>query len=164
MKRVSILAATAAAFVMAGVGTAYAQAGAQQQVQQPERIEGKPNLRLLGQQSPDVVALELSQADVLVLPSYSENHPLVVLEAMAASVPVVAYAVGAVPHLLNPPSRGLTAAVGDTGALAAHLRSLCQDEERRMKMAQACYEYQTSLPDWKTAANHALHALQAQRP
>ena len=44
MKRLSILAATAAAFVMAGAGTAYAQASAQQQVQQPERIDGKPNL------------------------------------------------------------------------------------------------------------------------
>jgi hypothetical protein len=44
MKRLSILAATAAAFVMAGTGTALAQASAQQQVQQPERIEGKPNL------------------------------------------------------------------------------------------------------------------------
>jgi len=38
MKRVSILAATAAAFIMAGTGTAYAQA------QQPERIDGHPNL------------------------------------------------------------------------------------------------------------------------
>jgi len=44
MKRVSILAATAAAFVMAGTGTALAQASAQQQTQQPERIDGKPNL------------------------------------------------------------------------------------------------------------------------
>ena len=43
MKRLSILAATAAAFVMTGAGTAYAQASAQQQVQQPDRIDGKPN-------------------------------------------------------------------------------------------------------------------------
>ena len=44
MKRVSILAATAAAFIMAGTGTALAHASAQQQTQQPERIDGKPNL------------------------------------------------------------------------------------------------------------------------
>lgn len=44
MKRLSILAATAAAFAMAGTGTALAQASQQQQVQQPERIDGKPNL------------------------------------------------------------------------------------------------------------------------
>jgi hypothetical protein len=43
MKRVSILAATAAAFVMGGAGIAVAPASAQQ-VQQPERIDGKPNL------------------------------------------------------------------------------------------------------------------------
>ena len=44
MKRLSILAATAAAFVMGGTGTALAQASAQQQTQQLERIDGKPNL------------------------------------------------------------------------------------------------------------------------
>jgi len=38
MKKLSILAATAAAFVMAGTGTAFAQAA------QPATIEGKPNL------------------------------------------------------------------------------------------------------------------------
>ena len=40
MKKLSILAATAAAFVMAGSGTAFAQA----QTQAPARIDGKPNL------------------------------------------------------------------------------------------------------------------------
>src|SRR5690606_30720825 len=40
MKKLSILAATAAAFVMAGSGTAFAQA----QIQAPARIDGKPNL------------------------------------------------------------------------------------------------------------------------
>lgn len=44
MKRFSILAATAAAFVMAGTGTALAQASAGQQAQQPATIDGKPNL------------------------------------------------------------------------------------------------------------------------
>ncbi|HYD24141.1 MAG TPA: hypothetical protein VEB68_05035 [Croceibacterium sp.] len=43
MKRLSILAATAAAFVMAGTGPALAQ-GSQQQAQAPARIDGKPNL------------------------------------------------------------------------------------------------------------------------
>ena len=44
MKSISILAATAAAFVMAGTGVAHAQASAQQQSQRLDRIDGKPNL------------------------------------------------------------------------------------------------------------------------
>jgi hypothetical protein len=44
MKRYSILAATAAAFLMAGTGTALAQGSAQQRTQQPATIDGKPNL------------------------------------------------------------------------------------------------------------------------
>jgi glycosyltransferase involved in cell wall biosynthesis len=42
-----------------------------------------------------------SRARVLVLPSVSESYPLVVVDALAAGVPVVATAVGAVPDLLQ---------------------------------------------------------------
>jgi glycosyltransferase involved in cell wall biosynthesis len=49
----------------------------------------------------------LREASVLALPSLEDNCPMVVLEAMAASVPVVAARVGGVPDLIDPGRTGL---------------------------------------------------------
>jgi glycosyltransferase involved in cell wall biosynthesis len=43
----------------------------------------------------------LAQATALVLPSHQENAPMVVAEAMAAGVPVVATRVGALPEMVE---------------------------------------------------------------
>jgi glycosyltransferase involved in cell wall biosynthesis len=55
--------------------------------------------------------------DLFVLPSYTEGLPNVVLEACAASVPVVATAVGGTPEILRD-GAGLLVAPGDATALA----------------------------------------------
>ncbi|HEY6730291.1 MAG TPA: glycosyltransferase, partial [Solirubrobacterales bacterium] len=57
-----------------------------------------------------------------------------VLEAMAAGLPVVASAVGAIPEMLG--TSGETVPPGDAEALAAALRRL-SDPERRRKMGEA---------------------------
>ena len=52
-------------------------------------------------------------ADIFVLPSYSEGSPLVVLEAMAAQLPIVATSVGGVPELLKDGLAGILTAPHD---------------------------------------------------
>jgi glycosyltransferase involved in cell wall biosynthesis len=49
----------------------------------------------------------MQSASLLVLPSREDNCPMVVLEAMAAGVPVVAAKVGGVPDLIEPGKTGL---------------------------------------------------------
>jgi len=59
--------------------------------------------------------------DHLVLPSLTEGMPLVVLEAMACEVPVIASAVGDIPRLLERSAHGRTVPPGDASALEAAL-------------------------------------------
>lgn len=58
-------------------------------------------VRFAGRLPPDEVALWMSAADVLCLPSRREGCPNVVLEALASGRPVVAAAVGGVPELIT---------------------------------------------------------------
>jgi glycosyltransferase involved in cell wall biosynthesis len=69
--------------------------------------------------------------DVFVLPSLNEGMPMALLEAMSASLPIVATKVGAVPNILSTPEIGSLVAPGDAEALAAAIRMFIVDPARR---------------------------------
>ena len=69
----------------------------------------------------------LRTATVMILPSYGENMPISVLEAMAARLPVIATRVGAVPEVLDDGSAGVLIAPGDTDELAQSLIRVLDD-------------------------------------
>ena len=73
------------------------------------------------------------QADVLCLPSYAEGLPLVLIEAMANSVPVVASRVNGVPELVRHEETGLLIDPGDVEGLAASIKRLLTDEALRAR-------------------------------
>lgn len=73
--------------------------------------------------------------DVVVLTSLSEAQPLVLLEAMAAGVPVVATAVGGCPELLE--AAGLLTPVRDSRATARAILRLCADPALRARLARS---------------------------
>ena len=75
--------------------------------------------------------------DLLVLPSFTEGLPNVVLEAMAAGVPVVATAVGGTPELIEDGVNGYLVPPGEPQALAARLHDLLTDEQRMQALGQA---------------------------
>lgn len=81
----------------------------------------------------------LSEADVLALPSYYENeaHPLVILEAMAAGLPVVSTRYVAIPEMVEDGVTGLLVAPRDSAELAAALRGLAEDPSMRRRMGDA---------------------------
>jgi glycosyltransferase involved in cell wall biosynthesis len=126
-----------------------------------ERTRPLAHITLAGQQSPARTQRIVCNSDVLVMPSYDENQPLVLVEAMAASVPAVAYAAGAAHRMLEHGKEGLIAPIGDKDTLAALLGSLIEDEPRRHSMACACWDRQRSIPSWSDAAARARSELRA---
>jgi glycosyltransferase involved in cell wall biosynthesis len=70
------------------------------------------------------------QAGLLALSSRTEALPNVVLEAMAAGLPVAATAVGGVPELVAPARTGWLADPGDAPGLAAVMSRLLADPEQ----------------------------------
>ncbi len=67
-------------------------------------------------------------ADVLALPSHSEGSPLVLLEAMAAGLPVVSTRVGGVPEMVSDEESALLVEPRDALSLAAALGRALEDE------------------------------------
>jgi glycosyltransferase involved in cell wall biosynthesis len=82
-------------------------------------------------------AAALGEADALVLPSWIEGLPLVVLEAMAQAKPVVATAVGGTPEAVVDGATGLLVAPRDVPALTGALELLLRDEDLRRRFGEA---------------------------
>jgi glycosyltransferase involved in cell wall biosynthesis len=92
-------------------------------------------IRLLGYR-PDTLALYQAM-DVLVLSSFREGLPNVLLEAMAVGVPVVATRVAGVPRLIEDGVNGLLVDAGNVDQLAGAVDRLIRDEELRRRLAHA---------------------------
>jgi glycosyltransferase involved in cell wall biosynthesis len=75
--------------------------------------------------------------DLFVLPSLDEAFGLVLLEAMAAGLPVVGTRVGGIPEILEDGHQGLLVSPADSRAIAAAIRTLWEDPSRRSRMAEA---------------------------
>lgn len=108
--------------VMAGKGSCaralrahVREAGLEDAVDLPGWVGAEEKLRLL------------ERAACLVLPSYHEGLPLVVLEAMAAQVPVVATAVGGIPEVARDGVEALLVAPRDVGGLADAIARVLDD-------------------------------------
>ena len=79
----------------------------------------------------------LRRSDILVLPSFSENLPMVILEAFAHGVAVISTPVGAVPEVIDHERNGLLVSVGDVAALRAALERLIDDRDLRKSLGAA---------------------------
>ena len=85
----------------------------------------------------DTVAL-LRSAGVVAVPSrWYENQPIIVLEAMALGVPVVAADMGGLPELVEPDATGLLVPPDDDLALAEALARMLADPERALAMGRS---------------------------
>jgi glycosyltransferase involved in cell wall biosynthesis len=100
-----------------------------------DRLGLRERVRFLGHRADarELVGL----LDVLVVPSLTEGTPLIVLEAMAAGVPLVASAVGGVTDQVRHGKEGLLIPPGDATALGDALLELLQDPDRAHRLGEA---------------------------
>ncbi len=76
-----------------------------------------------------------SAFDIFVLPSYNEGLPMVMLEAMAASIPVIASNVGAIPNVITHNRNGFLTQPGDACDIAQKIDMLRHDNKLRILFA-----------------------------
>ncbi|MBB4913578.1 glycosyltransferase family 4 protein [Streptosporangium saharense] len=112
------------------------------------------NVTLMGRS--DHLDRELARASVYVLSSRFEGLPMVMIEAMAHALPVVAFDCPTGPRdVLTPEIDGLLVPPGDVDALAGGLLRLIGDRELRLRMGAAAvrtardYSPEVVTPMWE---------------
>lgn len=111
-------------------------------------------VQFLGPLAAADVAAEYAAADVLVLASRTETYGMVLGEALAWGIPVIATNVGGVSEALGAGAQtpGLLVPPEDPPALAAALRSWLGNAGLRQKLQAAARERRQTLGDWASAA------------
>jgi glycosyltransferase involved in cell wall biosynthesis len=88
-------------------------------------------VRIAGWISSDQVREEILAARALVLPSFAEGLPVVIMEAMALGRPVISTFVAGIPELIDPGQHGWLIPAGDAVALASAMQA-CLDAPPEM--------------------------------
>lgn len=92
-----------------------------------------------------------SQATVFALPSRQEPFGIVILEAGAYSVPVVASRVGGVPEILSDGETGILVAPDDPVALASGIRTLLDSPTMAKAMGDRLHDHVIRNFTWTSA-------------
>jgi glycosyltransferase involved in cell wall biosynthesis len=109
------------------------------------------------------VARLLSAFDAFALPSRTEGLPLVLLEAMASGVPVVATSVGGIPDLVVPGVTGLLVPANDILSMRAALLSLAESPELSRELAGAARQRVLAVHSVEAMAKAYAQVYQAAR-
>lgn len=102
----------------------------------------------------------LRKIDLLVLPSEAEGFPLVLIEAMAAGVPIVATDAPGIRDVVLAGKTGLLVPVGSPSELAAAVQSLVNDPARRQRLADAARADVIARFTWERVLPQYLRLLQ----
>ncbi|MCV2893379.1 glycosyltransferase family 4 protein [Lentibacter sp. XHP0401] len=113
-------------------------------------LQLEARVQMLGYQNQDEVAALLSQSAALVLPSFAEGLPVVLMEAMAAGLPVITTRIAGVPELVKDGENGWLVAAGDEDGLRGAIEALLGDPARAAKMGAAgreavCAEFDAGI-------------------
>jgi glycosyltransferase involved in cell wall biosynthesis len=122
-----------------------------------------PGVRFVGPLIGAELASCFAMADLLVLPSRAEPYGMVVTEALACGVPVLATAVDGLPEALGSTSAGdvpgLLVPPDDRVGLAAALRRWLTEPTLRDRLRETALVRRAELPGWSTSARELAKVL-----
>ncbi|KAF0094493.1 MAG: glycosyl transferase group 1 family [Puniceicoccaceae bacterium 5H] len=133
----------------------------------PTGCEGRAwpeGTRLLGVKKGAQLEALYAQADAFVQPSLEEGLSLVVGEAMAHGLPVVASTHSGAAELLEDGVSGFLFAPRDVERLTAHLQALAEDPARRLTMGRAASAQMASVGGWDRAGRELVETLASIAP
>ncbi|MGK5685430.1 glycosyltransferase family 4 protein [Actinoplanes sp. URMC 104] len=120
-------------------------------------------LRFAGPLAGDALDTAYEFSDLLVLPSRAETYGMVVTEALARGIPVLATAVGGVPEALGTAPDGSLPGIlippDDRPALAGALRAWLTDPALRERLRGAARARRDTLPTWDGTARRLTAIL-----
>jgi glycosyltransferase involved in cell wall biosynthesis len=93
----------------------------------------------VGQTSRSKVLEEIGRFDVLILPSLFEGFGLVILEAMAAGLPVITTQNTGGPDVIGEGKEGFVVPAGDAEALREKMEWFTQNPEKAAEMGKAAH-------------------------
>lgn len=111
--------------------------------------------KFMGYMNGEPLSQAYASADVFVFPSALETFGLVVVEAMAAGLPVVATRVGGIPDVVNEGVTGYTFDVGDIDTMADAVRQMVESPQRLRQMGLAAREF-ASTQTWPAMMDEVI--------
>lgn len=105
-----------------------------------ELIASRPWCHYGGMLGRDELRSQFEQADMLALPTHEDNCPMVVLEAMASGVPIMASKVGGVPDLIDGVRTGLFCDPCDPESFRVGVKRVLEDSEHAQRLASAAHD------------------------
>lgn len=81
------------------------------------------------------------ESNVLLLPSYAEAFPYVIIEAMQAGIPIISTPFGAMGEIIKDEITGYIVKSKDANSLADAMKRILDDRAKLLEMSQRCHDY-----------------------
>jgi glycosyltransferase involved in cell wall biosynthesis len=120
--------------------------------------EGVHVYRNVRPHSPELLRL-YRDADVFALPTRADCFAVVLAEAMAAGMPVIATRVAAIPEAVDDGDTGFVVDIDDAEALRDRLMRLCTSEDLRLRMGRRARQVAEARFDMDKNANRIAELL-----
>ena len=136
-------------FIFAGPGhTSY--------LQKIKAAQGKSHCIFLGTLPHDDIVQLIKNAELMVLPSFTENTPYVLLESMACGVPVISTNVGGIPEIIQSMYNGILIKPGIPKTLANSIVHLLENKQLQKSIIKNAKETTRKKFSWSVNLNKIL--------